>query len=212
MLDLECQRCFIIIHHPKSFSTFKGSLSKALWGVIKRGKPDRWFVTYGSFDQWLATIANHRHSTGSNGRPLSQKLYHWSMVMSKTRIYFLWHWNSKGEFARRPAESPWLTGQRAEVSYNDNILILNAADDNEMMSTQVVRKQDNLKMEGDFERPPVSAWQVRHKTCGSRLCLCFSKCICICVFVCVHLCLCEQQIDKQFFLERGAIGSCAQRG
>ena len=25
---------------------------------------------------------------------------------------------------------------------------------------QVVRKQDNLKMEGDFERPPTSAWQV----------------------------------------------------
>ena len=121
VLDLECQRCFIIIHHPKSFSTFKGSLSKALWGVIKRGRPDRWFVTYGSFDQWLATIPNHRHSTGSNGRPLSQKLYHWSMVMSKTRIYFVWHWNSKGEFARRPAESPWLTGQRAEVSYNDDI-------------------------------------------------------------------------------------------
>merc|ERR1719219_565490 len=42
-----------------------------------------------------------------------------------------------GEFTRRPAETPWLIGQRAEV----------------------VRKQDNLKMEGDFQRPPTSTWQ-----------------------------------------------------
>ena len=105
----------------------------------------------------------------------------------------------------------WLdNGLRSVIMIITDLKCLN--DDNEMMSTQVVRKQDNLKMEGDFERPPVSAWQVWHSTCGSRLCLCFSKCICICVFVCVHLCLCEQQIDKQSFLERGAIGSCAQRG
>jgi len=31
-----------------------------------RTGPQRWIVTIPSFDQWSATIENHRHSTGTN--------------------------------------------------------------------------------------------------------------------------------------------------
>ena len=44
---------------------------------INDDRHERWYVATGAFDQWLATIKNHRHSIESNGCP--QKIYHHSI-------------------------------------------------------------------------------------------------------------------------------------
>ena len=73
-----------------TFITFKGSMSKALWGVMKRGILYRWFVTKRDrlANGWLPfkTIVIPS-SSGCLPKTIDHSIV--PLVMSKTRIYFL---------------------------------------------------------------------------------------------------------------------------
>ena len=57
-----------------------------------RIRPQRWIVTIPSFDQWLQTIENHRHSIGTNGCLTKKPLpFHWFQWML-SKPFIQWQW------------------------------------------------------------------------------------------------------------------------